>query len=227
MLVPFLGSTRLEGQHPDVFPGSPLALIAILVEVLRERFRGDNARGLPFYWEDDPTQRLDEEHTDDSPRKISIESQYLQHPDGRDFRPALLVERGETVFQQLVMGNRAEHDIPTSADLYVTRGITPMSVQCVSTTRGESANLGDIVGFYLLATQRPIIDAFGLVDLSSPVISATQVWQHSPSDTPEWSTTVTLQVTAKYIWRTIEIAPKLREISATLKGINAGTITLR
>src|ERR1041385_5793437 len=111
--TPYYGTPRLDGQHPDVYPGAPLALIAIFVDLVRTRFSQDNAVGLPYYWESDPTPVSTEQNTPDQPRKIYIEGQFTQYPDARDFQPAIFVERGDIVFTQIVAGNRAAYDIPT------------------------------------------------------------------------------------------------------------------
>lgn len=215
-LTPYYGTPRLDGQHPDVFPGSPLALIAVFVETIRLRFSQDNAYKLPYYWEQDPTPRPEEENTDDSPRKILIESQYLQYPDARDFRPAIFVERGDTPFSKIVVGNRAEYSAAEDANLYIMHATTPISALCVSKDRGESMSIGDIVSFYLASLLPELRATFGFQDATMPVLGATQVYRRSSNDIEEWVTPVTLQITCKHIWREQVIAPKLREIRLSL-----------
>lgn len=215
-LTPYYGTPRLDGQHPDVFPGSPLALIAVFVETVRLRFSQDNANKIPYYWSQDPTPTSDEEHTDDSPRKILIESQYLQNPDARDFRPAIFVERGDMAFSKIVAGNRAEYDEKTDSNLYVMHATTPISIMCVAKDRGESMSIGEIVAFYIASILPELREAFGFQDASLPVLSSTQVYRRSSNDIEEWVTPVNLQVTCKHIWRESVIAPKLREIQFSL-----------
>lgn len=215
-LTPYYGTPRIDGQHPDIFPGSPLALIAVFVETIRLRFSQDNAYKLPYYWEQDPTPRPEEENTDDAPRKLLIESQYLQHPDARDFRPAIFVERGDTPFSKIVVGNRAEYDQATDSNLYVMHATTPISVQCVAKDRGESMSIGEIVAFYLAAILPEMRETFGFQDASLPILASTQVYRRSSNDIEEWVTPVNLQVTCKHIWRETPMAPKLREIRLRL-----------
>lgn len=222
-LTPYYGTPRLEDQHPDVFPGSPAALIAIFVETIRLRFSQDNGFELPFYWTSDPTPTEDEEHTDNSPRKIVIESQYQQHPDSRDFRPAIFVDRGDVVYKKIVVGNRAEYDIPTGKDLHLIHAVTPISIMCVSKDRGESMSIGDIVAMYILGIMPEMREAFGFQDFETPVLATTQVYRRSSSDIEEWVTPVTTQVTCKQLWTAVPIAPLLREISVRL---NLGPTTI-
>lgn len=219
-LTPYYGTPRLEGQHPDVFPGSPLALIAIFVEVIRLRFSQDNAYKLPYYWSPDPSPEPDEENTDDSPRKILIESQYLQHPDARDYRPAIFVERGDMAFSKIVVGNRGAYSEALDANVYVMHATTPISVLCVTKDRGESMSIAEMVTFYLASLLPELRETFGFQDASLPVLAGTQVYRRSSNDIEEWVTPVNLQITCKHIWREAVIAPKLQEIRMQL-GLNA------
>ena len=215
-LTPFYGTPRLADQHPDVFPGSPLALIAIFVEVIRLRFSQDNAYKLPYYWSDDPTPTPDEEHTDDAPRKVMIESQYVQHPDGRDFRPAIFVERGDMPFAKIAVGNRGAYDGASDSNVYVMHATTPIMLLCVAKDRGESMSIGEIVAFYIAAILPELREAFGFQDAGLPILATTQVYRRSSNDIEEWVTPVNLQVTCKHVWREAVIAPKLREIRFNL-----------
>jgi hypothetical protein len=211
-LTPYYGTPRLEGQHPDVFPGSPLAIIAVFVETVRLRFSQDNAHKLPYYWDDDPTPKPDEEHTDNAPRKIMIESQYLQNPDARDYRPAIFVERGDMPFSKIAVGNRADYNEALDMNTYVMHATMPINLLCVAKDRGESMSVGEIVAFYIAAILPELREAFGFQDANLPVLATTQVYRRSSHDIEEWVTPVTLQVTCKHIWREAVIAPKLREI---------------
>jgi hypothetical protein len=40
--------TRVSDQHPDVFPSSPNALLAVFTSVLQARFFEPNEGGLPW-----------------------------------------------------------------------------------------------------------------------------------------------------------------------------------
>ena len=218
----YYGTPRLDEQHPDVFPGSPLALIAVFVETIRLRFSQDNAYKLPYYWSADPTPTADEEHTDDAPRKILIESQYLQNPDARDYRPALFVERGDMAFSKIAVGNRGAYSEVLDANVYVMHATPPISILCVSKERGESMSLGEIVTFYLAAILPELRETFGFQDATLPMLASTQVYRRSSNDIEEWVTPVTLQVTCKHIWREAVIAPKLRELRFNMGLSNEG-----
>ena len=215
-LTPYYGTPRIDGQHPDVFPGSPLAIIAIFVETIRLRFSQDNGYRLPYYWTLDPAPEAGEDNSETAPRKIQIESQYLQHPDARDFRPAIFVERGDMSFSKIVVGNRAEYDEKTDSNLYVMQATTPISILCVAKDRGESMSIGEIVAFFLASLLPELREAFGFQDATLPMLASTQVYRRSANDIEEWVTPVNLQITCKHLWRERVIAPKLREIQFNL-----------
>lgn len=211
-----VGTPRIEGTHPDIFPGSPLAVLGVIVEVLRARFRGDNVGKSPYYWESDPTPAATERGDLDAPRKLIIESQYQQYPDSRDVQPALYVECGALRFQEVAIGNRADHDQRSGEDLYLMVGSMPVSILCVSPVRGESMELGALVGFYLAALRPQLREIFGFQDVAMPIIDGTQVYRRSTNDLESWITPINTQVTCKYLWVETPIAPKLREIRAQI-----------
>jgi len=210
------GTPKLEDSHPEIFPGSPIAVLGVFIEALRIRFSQDNSQNCAYYWEPDPTPKDNEEGTIESPRKLIIESQYLQYPDARDTLPALFVERGALSFNDLSIGHRADHDQRTGQDCYVAQGTMPISVLCVSNARGESMELGALVGFYLLSLRTSLREYFGFQDIRSPIVDGTQVYRRSSNDIETWVTPVSTQVTCKYLWIETPIAPKLRELRVTM-----------
>lgn len=202
--------------HPTVFPGDPLAVIGVFVALLRSRYTGDNQGRTDYYWDQDPTPAETETGESDHPRKLVIESQYLQDPIARDVTPGLFVERGDLAFQSVALGNRGDHDRRTGQDFYYIQGVMPISVLCVSKRRGESMQLGSTIGFFLTASMTGLREVFGFQDVKPPVVGGTQVYRRSQNDIESWVTPVNLQVTCKYLWIETPIAPKLREIRSTL-----------
>jgi len=219
------GTPRLRDAHPDIFPGSPLAVLGIFVDILRIRFSQDNRGSTPYYWASDPTPEATEEGTVESPRKLIIESQYLQHPDSRDVTPALFVERGALSFTEVSMGSRGDHDQRTGQDFYIAQGVMPISILCVSSSRGESMEIGSLIGFYMLSLRPSLREIFGFQDVRTPIVDGTQVYRRSTNDIESWVTPVNTQVTCKYLWIETPIAPKLRELRANL-GTGASTQVL-
>lgn len=226
----YYGTPKVEGSHSDVFPGSPMAVLGVFVDVLRAHYSGDNAHRSPYIWRPDSTPTENEEGTEDAPRTLIIESQYLASPDVRDMTPALYVERGQLSFSPIGIGNRGDHDQRSGADMYAIQGTMPISIHCVSPLRGESMTLGIDVGFYLLTLMTGLREIFSFQDVRPPIVDGTQVFRRSGADIESWITPVTTQVMCKYLWIERPIAPMLREIrmamSARSKSDETGVTTV-
>lgn len=220
---PFFGTARVADQHADIFPGSPMALVAVFTNCLQARFSGDNAQDCPYVWAPD-AQPLD---PDTEQTRIYIESQYTEEPDARDRTPALLVEKGITQPQKVVLGNRADIDMPSMTELFIAWANVPVSVLCIGQNRGVSATLADVVFAFLLGSRNHIRAAFSIHDITEPTLSDTQPYRPSSSHVESWVTTVTLTTMIKFAWRTRPIAPLLKEIAAKMDFGNSEALELR
>lgn len=219
----FKGLPLIDGQHKDVFPGSPMALVGLFTEVIRARFRDDNAVGLPWIWRPDPTPLPDETGEEDAPRTLYIESQYTEEPDARNFRPAILVEKEDTQLLKLWLGNRAAIDVPTRLQVFIAHALTPISILCLSTARGESANLGDLTFAHIVTCRDEIRATFGIHDIMPPVLGKTTIYRRNPNENETWSTPVGFQVQYKFLWRTWPVAPVLQDINARILAAGDGS----
>lgn len=220
---PFFGTARVDDQHPDIFPGSPMALVAVFTNCLQARFSGANAHDNPYVWGPD-AQPL---RPEDGQTRIYIESQYTDEPDARDRTPALLVEKGVTQPQQVVLGNRADIDRPSMTELFIAWANVPISVLCTAENRGTSATLADVVFAFFFGSKNHIRQAFNIHDLSSPTISDTQPYRPASSNVETWVTTVTMTAMIKFAWRTRPIAPLLKELAAKMDFGNGDGFELR
>lgn len=208
---PYLGTPRVEDQHEDVFPGSPMAVVAVFVNCLQARFSGDNAFELPYRWTPDA-----QPEEDGGAVKLYIESQYTEEPDARNRSPALLVEKGPTQLQKIVVGHRGDFHMPTMDELFVAWAYVPVSVLCIANNRGTSATLADTVFAFLAGSTNHIREAFSIHEISPPTVSETQPYRQSSEHVEIWTTTVSVTTMIKYMWRTRPIAPVLREIAAKM-----------
>jgi len=182
--------------------GSPLAIQGIFLEVIRERFT-PNA-GLNWVWNPDITQT-----------GVVIEASYNEETESRNETPAVYVTRQNTVPARVVVGDRAGVHLPDHLEGFAAYTTCQMQVEVVSNDEGESAVLGDIVQFMLLASQDVIQREFGLHDFTHPTLGPTQP---SPRDVNKWSTMIDFQVSFWIRWSQVPIAPLLQQIATRVKG---------
>jgi hypothetical protein len=203
---------RMPGQQADVMPGSALAVLALLAEIIRERFRPKNQ--LAWAWSENPTPDVDEENTVDAPRKILIEPSFAENNETRNYRPAILVDKQDTIPSKVAIGNFVGQQLHTGLRGFYSIATIPIDINIVSDRNGESAILADIVWFYLLAGREPIMKTFGMQDMSNPILGRT-----TPQDVDRrvWSTHITFTIGINLRWSTLPISPILRDVVTRYK----------
>ena len=193
-------TSELPGQvdQPSlVVDGSPLALIGMFLVFFRERFTSGN--GPPeFTWTDDPNQT-----------KLIIESGF-EDPNIRNKKPAIFVDKDESIYAKLVIGDRIAHRFRDTKDYQWCISTVPLIVDCVATRKGESAILGDIAQWSLYASSDAIQKTFGLHDLTTPRLGRTIPWE---ADREAWTTPISFQVQYNVMWSNVPITPLLQEIA--------------
>lgn len=202
------GHARLPGQQADIMPGSPLAVLALVTEIVRERFR--EANGLAWVWADGETPTATEtgETVEEGgePRKIQIEPSFNEHTEVRNYVPAITVDKGETAARSVVLGNLAGKHLQSGLTGFYAMGVIPIVITCTSDKKGESATLGDVVWFYLLAGRELIMKTFGIHDMSMPTLGRTTPGEKGKT---EWVTPVAFSLELPLRWSTKPIAPLL------------------
>jgi hypothetical protein len=168
----------------------------MFLEIIRERFTAD--ANLNWTWKPDITE------TD-----IVIEASYNEETESRNETPAVYVTRQNTVPARVVVGDRAGVRLPDHLEGFAAYSTSQMQVEVVSNDEGESAVLGDIIQFMLLASQDVIQREFGLHDFTHPTLGPTQP---SARDVNKWSTTIDFQVSFWIRWTQVPIAPLLQQI---------------
>lgn len=198
---------RMPGQQAEVMPGSSLAVTALITEIVRERFRPGNE--LAWTWDENPTPAATEDNTEDGPRKILIEPSFAENNETRNYRPAILIDKQETIASKVAIGNFVGQQLNTGLRGFYSIATIPIDITVVSDRNGESAVLADIVWFYLLAGREQIQKTFGMQDMSNPVLGRTL-----PQDVDKrvWHTHITFTISIGLRWSTLPISPILREI---------------
>lgn len=204
------GFLRAEGQHPDVFPGSPDAILGVFLAVLQARFY-DTYDPLPWMWSPDPTPDTDDNGSPDTPRRIYIEREGASYPDARNVRPALLVGRGVIQYSRIGAGHRAVHDYPRGGEMLVCHANTVVRVACLSREDGESAVLADTVASFFLASAPEIRAAFQIIGIEPPQIGETSLRRFGQNDIEFHETQVGIPIEFNHKWYRWPLAPVLRE----------------
>lgn len=198
---------RMPDQQVDIMPGSPLALLAVFTEIVRARFKGPE--DLAWAWAENPTPDTTEENTVDAPRKVLIEPAFAENHETRNFRPAILIDKRETVPNKVAIGNFAGQQLHTGLRGFYSLATVPIDISVISDQKGESAILADITWFYLLAGREQIRDTFGFQEMSNPILGRTQAQE---VDKRTWSTQISFTVDLAFRWSTLPISPVLKEI---------------
>jgi hypothetical protein len=188
-------------QDPlKIAAGSPLAIQGVFLEIIRERFRADS--GLGIVWQPDITE------TD-----VVIEVGFNEETESRSQTPAIYINKQDTVPAKIMVGDRAGVSLPDHCEGFAAITTVGIVIDCVSNDEGESAIVGDIVQYMLLASQDVIQREFGFYDMSQPSLSATEPYDR---DTKKWNTQVQFQVQFWIRWSQVPIRPLLQQIATRI-----------
>jgi len=198
----------VQSTHPLINISSPLTLIGIFVAILRDRFSPDT-------YSDPP---LKSEWLWQSALKstgIYIESGWNEQLEGRNLRPGLWVDRDQTVYGKVSIGNRDQIPtiLATRHELFYADAQTDISIDCTSKDRGESMMLGSLVQDFLQMSARYLMAEFGLRDISPVVLNKTVPFER---DRELMGSQVQLRVSYEARWATVPIAQLLSEIRSRI-----------
>jgi len=190
-----------------IIDGSPLALIGVFVSILRERYApGQGIVNYPWY-------------ADITKTKITIESAFADSDEHRNFKPAIFIDKEETIYGKVVIGDRAGRNMFTSQDFFWSLATVPILIDCVASRRGESASIGDVVQWTLHSASDIIQGVFGFHSMSPPRLGKTIPYE---ADKKAWTSPITFQVQYNVRWATVPIAPLLQDIALHITA-GAGT----
>jgi len=198
---------RIAGQQADIAVGSPLAIVALFAEIVRERFRPGN--GLAWVWNENSTPESAEANTEAAPRRIVIEPSFNENLEVRNFRPAIYIDKGETAAGKVAIGNFVGQQLHTGLRGFYALGTVPMDIEVVSDVKGESSIIADIVWFYILGGRDQIRATFGIHELTPPILGRTVPFE---GDKGQWSTHITFEIQFDLRWTTLPVGPLLEDI---------------
>ena len=206
-LPPPIKSPEQAAQtKPFIVDGSPLAIIGIFVAVLRERFTEGN--GPPDYpWFEDSINT-----------KIIIESGFEDNQTERGKKPAIYIDKDESVYGKPIIGDRAGIVWKDMSDFQWTLSTVPVLIECVASQRGESAVIGDIVHWTLHCASDPIQATYSLHDMSPPTLGRTVPYE---ADKESWVTPVSFHVQYPVRWRVTPIRNLIQETRLRIRNADA------
>ena len=212
-----VGIPRPRVEHPDVAPGTPIALIGLWLQALRYRFNRNPAEPLPWVW--DANLRPDEDENEypipeGEPRKLLIEAAFNVAKEQRNYRPAIYVDRGDITPLKTHVDNFVGERLHDQYRAFHSLANMPMSFDVEGENPGESCLVADTAWMFILATRDIFRHDFGLHEITNPVMGATRPKEE---DKEVWVTTITFNIQFDLRWTTRPIAPLLNEISVAIR----------
>lgn len=193
-------------------PGSRLAVIGVFVEIIRGRFNESNTGSeSPWRWVGDIKKTT-----------IAIESAFNEDKAHRNKRPAVYIDCDEQIFGRTVLGDKAGQNIPSGLIGFWALCTLPILIECLAAKKAESAQIGDLVGWFVHASSDLVQAKFGFHELTPVTVGRTQP---SPSDKDTWVTPVTFNVQYPARWTNRPTAALLQEIEAAITASGATSAT--
>lgn len=193
-------------QQPEQIPlHSPLEIAGAFIFLLRDFFSQPHPRNL-WQWTNNR-----------NTTPIIIESGGEEDVALADAKPAIFVNIGQTVYEQISVGD-LDWDQPNILEKglkhFIAYGKTQLSVENVSPSHGESALIGDAVQQFLQMSSDEIQKYFNFHSMSPVILNATQPFE---IDTKFFNTPCMFQVNFEVRWATIPIAPSLKNLKLKLQ----------
>jgi hypothetical protein len=217
---------RLEGENPDVMPGSPLAVIGLWIEALRFRFNATPAEPLPWVWRENLRPADDEAETPlqpdpadphktiGSPRTLLIDSAYNIEKAARNYRPAIYVGRGRVRPIKHSINNLVGEYLPTQIKAHHCLAAMPLMIECESESAGESSTIAETVWAFVLSCREIFRKDFGFHEITEPILGETT---YGTTDKTIWTTIVDFEVQYDVRWGVKPLAPFLRDLSLKMQ----------
>ena len=190
-----------NSEHQFVMVKSSLHLLGIYLNALRERF---SSVGDDFPWNYDD---------EDSTTRVYIESGSGDEVSKNDARPAIYVDRSAFIFPKVAIGDFVGRQTKTGLRAFYSTGQGQINIDCVSSNRGESAVLGDIVQAFLMMSADEILRTQNLRDITPITLGATTAWE---KDKRLYATRVTSECSFDVKWATRPDARKIQTIGTRI-----------
>jgi hypothetical protein len=194
--TPTIPPSLLEQRNVQL--NSPLALIGAFIYIIRERFAPTN--NCRYQWLDNK-----------SATGVLIESAFEKNDEVRDGKPAIYVDRGQTVYQQRSISNRDQWSPSLQTrrlEQFYMEVETDIKIDIVAATKGESVTLADIVQQHITCSQRIIETFFTIRKVSPSILGRTEPFL---KDQTLFISPIEMRVNTEFRWATLPVAPVMRE----------------
>jgi hypothetical protein len=188
-------------NHKYVQPKSPLEILGVYLTMLRDRFSVADA-GFPWRWT-----------SDNANTSVYIEAGASESTGQVDGRPAIYVDRDRIVVPRLIIGDKAEEFLTTGEKQYYTVATGQMAIDCVSSNKGESSILAEIVHSHLLMTGDVLLEFFRFRDFTPLTLGKTQPWDQ---DDRLYHTRVTSEFSYDIRWKATPVASTVERMALTV-----------
>ena len=195
-----------QGSRQDIYLSTPMTVLGIFVAILRERFAAATQSDPPLKWN---------WLSDLKDTEIIIASGFNKNIEARNDRPAIWIDREQTVYGEVAIGNRDQIPISlrTRHQQYYAMAEMDIVMDCTSKARGESMMVGSIVQDFLQMTAREIQRFFGFRDISPIILNRTVPYE---KDRELMSTPIHFRVSYEARWASIPIYPLLNAVRLRL-----------
>lgn len=212
-----VGVVRLKDEHPDVCPGTPIAIIGLWLKALRYRFNRNEGEPLPWVWDASlrPNQNTNEVPIPEGePRKLMIEAAMNVEKAQRNYRPAIYIDRGDITTLKLHVDNRAGNQLHTGLKAFHSLANMPLTFEVEAENSGESSLIADTAWMFILSTRDIFRNTFALHEITNPVLGRTIP---KMVDKEVWVTPVSFSIQFDIRWTTRPLAPLLNDIALSVK----------
>jgi len=206
-----------QNSRADIYMSTPLTVIGIFVAILQERFSVSTPSDPPLKWN---------WLSDLKDTGIIIASGFNKNLEARNARPAVWIDREQTVYGEVAIGNRDQipTDLHTGHQQYYAMAEMDVLIDCTSKNRGESMMVGGIIQDFLQMSAFEIMRFFGFRDFSPMILSRTVPFE---KDRELMNTSINFRVSYEARWASMPIYPVLNGVKMRLNDVTDPDVYFR
>lgn len=185
------------------FYHSTTSILAQFKLLMQDRFSQGNT---PWEYSDIPEER-----------SLHISTELNEEEDIENEDPAIIVGRGTVVWKDVVQASRNKGNdtqLRYGTKKYFGKLETDITLNCVSTAKGTSSLISDVVQGTIAAGQQPIKRYLGIHDIGPVLQQRTQPYE---SDTSKYTTPVQFRIKYEQTWKHLQSGPEFNQYSLNLK----------